>query len=67
MRLARCRLKRMLKVDSFNVYTTDLGEEGIDLGKIYDYDIILLDLNLPDMSGFEVCAACACRRSRRRS
>ena len=39
---------------SFNVYTTDLGEEGIDLGKIYDYDIILLDLNLPDMSGFYV-------------
>src|SRR5947207_14617451 len=44
----------MLKSESFNVYTTDLGEEGIDLGKIYDYDIILLDLNLPDMSGFDV-------------
>ena len=44
----------MLKSESFNVYTTDLGEEGIDLGKLYDYDIILLDLNLPDMSGFEV-------------
>jgi two-component system, cell cycle response regulator CtrA len=44
----------MLRPDGFNVYTTDLGEEGIDLGKIYDYDIILLDLNLPDMSGFEV-------------
>jgi two-component system, cell cycle response regulator CtrA len=44
----------MLKSESFNVYRTDLGEEGIDLGKIYDYDIILLDLNLPDMSGFEV-------------
>ena len=44
----------MLSSESFNVYTTDLGEEGIDLGKLYDYDIILLDLNLPDMSGFEV-------------
>ena len=49
-------IELMLKSESFNVYTTDLGEEGIDLGKIYDYDIILLDLNLPDMSGFEVLA-----------
>ena len=24
-----------------HVYTTDLGEEGVDLGKLYDYDIIL--------------------------
>jgi two-component system cell cycle response regulator CtrA len=44
----------MLKSESFNVFITDLGEEGIDLGKLYDYDIILLDLNLPDMSGYEV-------------
>jgi two-component system cell cycle response regulator CtrA len=47
-------IELMLKSESFNVYTTNLGEEGIDLGKVYDYDIILLDLNLPDMSGFEV-------------
>jgi two-component system cell cycle response regulator CtrA len=47
-------IELMLKSENFNVYTTDLGEEGIDLGKLYDYDIILLDLNLPDMSGFEV-------------
>ena len=47
-------IEMMLKSEGFNVYTTDLGEEGIDLGKVYDYDIILLDLNLPDMSGFEV-------------
>ena len=44
----------MLKTESISVYTADLGEDGIDLGKVYDYDIILLDLNLPDMSGFEV-------------
>ncbi len=47
-------IELMLKSESFNVYTTDLGEEGVDLGKLYDYDIIVLDLNLPDMSGFEV-------------
>jgi len=47
-------MEMMLKSESFNVYTTDLGEEGVDLGRLYDYDIILLDLNLPDMSGFEV-------------
>jgi two-component system cell cycle response regulator CtrA len=47
-------IELMLKSESFNVFTTDLGEEGTDLGKLYDYEIILLDLNLPDMSGFEV-------------
>jgi len=47
-------IELMLKSENFNIYTTDLGEEGINLGKLYDYDIILLDLNLPDMSGFEV-------------
>ena len=44
----------MLEAEGFNVYSTDLGEEGIDLGKLYDYDIIMLDLNLPDMHGYEV-------------
>ncbi len=44
----------MLSSEGFNVYCTDLGEEGLDLGKLYDYDIILLDLNLPDMHGYDV-------------
>ena len=47
-------IELMLKSESFNVYTTDLGEEGVELGKLYDYDIILLDLNLPDMHGYDV-------------
>jgi two-component system cell cycle response regulator CtrA len=44
----------ILKSESFNVYATEFGEQGVDLGKHYFYDIILLDLGLPDMSGFEV-------------
>ena len=47
-------IELMLTTEGFNVYTTDLGEEGLDLGKLYDYDIIVLDLNLPDMHGYDV-------------
>jgi two-component system, cell cycle response regulator CtrA len=47
-------IELMLKSENFNVFTTDLGEDGIEIGKLYDYDIILLDLNLPDISGYEV-------------
>ena len=47
-------IKLMLESERFVVDTTDSGEDGLDLGKIYDYDIIVLDLNLPDMDGYEV-------------
>ena len=47
-------IELMLGHANLNVYCTDLGEEGVDLAKLYDYDLILLDLNLPDMTGHEV-------------
>ena len=47
-------IELMLTHANLNVYTTDLGEEGIDLAKLYHYDLILLDLGLPDMNGHEV-------------
>ncbi|SIS79944.1 response regulator transcription factor CtrA [Paracoccus saliphilus] len=47
-------IELMLVSASYNVFVTDMGEEGIDLAKLYDYDLILLDLDLPDMNGMEV-------------
>jgi two-component system cell cycle response regulator CtrA len=40
--------------ENFICDTTDLGEDGLEVGKLYDYDIILLDLMLPDIDGYEV-------------
>jgi two-component system cell cycle response regulator CtrA len=44
----------MLKSEGMVIDTTDLGEDGLEIGKLYDYDIIILDLMLPDMDGQEV-------------
>ena len=44
----------MLRVEKHVVDATDLGEDGIEIGKLYDYDIIILDLMLPDIDGYEV-------------
>ena len=47
-------IEMMLRKESFICDTTDLGEDGLEIGKLYDYDIIILDLLLPDIDGYEV-------------
>jgi two-component system cell cycle response regulator CtrA len=47
-------IELMLKSESFVVDSTDLGEDGLEIGKLYDYDLIILDLMLPDIDGYEV-------------
>src|SRR4029077_4337703 len=47
-------IEMMLRKENFVCDTTDLGEDGLEIGKLYDYDIILLDLMLPDIDGYEV-------------
>jgi two-component system cell cycle response regulator CtrA len=47
-------IELMLKSEGYVVHTTDLGEDGLEIGKLYDYDIIVLDLMLPDIDGYEV-------------
>ena len=44
----------MLKSGGLIVDTTDTGEEALELVRHYDYDVVILDLMLPDMEGYEV-------------
>jgi len=47
-------IELMLKSEGYIIDSTDLGEDGLEIGKLYDYDIIILDLMLPDMDGYDV-------------
>ena len=44
----------MLASEGFVCDATDLGEDGLEIGRLYDYDIIILDLMLPDIDGYDV-------------
>ena len=47
-------IELMLQAEGFVVDATDLGEDGLEIGKLYDYDIIILDLMLPLLDGQSV-------------
>jgi two-component system cell cycle response regulator CtrA len=47
-------IEMMLRRENFICDKTELGEDGLEIGKLYDYDIIILDLMLPDIDGYEV-------------
>jgi two-component system cell cycle response regulator CtrA len=47
-------IELMLRSEGMVVDATSMGEDGLEIGKLYEYDIILLDLMLPDMDGYEV-------------
>jgi two-component system alkaline phosphatase synthesis response regulator PhoP len=44
-----------LKKEGYNIYTAATGKEGIESARIYQPDLILLDIMLPEMDGIEVC------------
>lgn len=47
-------IEMMLTSEGYVCDNADTGEDGLEIGKIYDYDIIVLDLMLPDIDGYEI-------------
>ncbi len=47
-------IELILRKEGWVVDTTDSGEDGLEIGKLYDYDILIVDLMLPDMDGLDV-------------
>ena len=43
-----------LEAEGFQVDEADCGEDGLELAKLYEYQVMILDLGLPDMRGDEV-------------
>ncbi|MGH6866105.1 MAG: response regulator transcription factor [Methyloceanibacter sp.] len=46
---------RGLRAENHGVTVAASGAEGVDLAKTGEFDVIVLDLMLPDMHGYEVC------------
>jgi two-component system cell cycle response regulator CtrA len=47
-------MQKLLQSEGLICDVSNNGEEGIEVGKLYEYDLIILDLVLPDVGGFEV-------------
>ncbi|HLR54053.1 MAG TPA: response regulator transcription factor [Pseudogracilibacillus sp.] len=55
------RIRRLIRMylerDDFEVEEAEEGQEALDMALQNDYDVILLDIMMPEMDGIEVCEA----------
>jgi two-component system, cell cycle response regulator CtrA len=51
---AGASIRTTLVRENFICDTTDLSQDGLEIDKLYDYDIILLDPMLPDIEGYKM-------------
>ncbi len=54
---SRRLVERALKYSGYNVLIAERGLEGVDMAREYEPDLILTDINLPDLSGQEIATA----------
>lgn len=51
--------KTVLEAAGYEVRVTRSGAHGLELAESYKPDVVVLDVGLPDLSGFDVCASLA--------
>lgn len=47
--------RRILEQNGYEVHQVTSGERALDAARVHDYDLVLIDVALPGMDGFEVC------------
>ncbi len=50
-------MSMLLKTHGFDAITTNVGAEGVELARKNAPSVVLLDLMMPDMDGWQVCTA----------
>ncbi|WP_420642272.1 response regulator [Candidatus Leptofilum sp.] len=55
MRENRLLLSSQLRLDGHSIIEASGGQDGITMAQKHDPDLILLDVMMPDINGFEVC------------
>lgn len=47
-------VRRIFRADSFNLIEAKTGSQGLNIAESQELDLILLDINLPDIDGYEI-------------
>jgi DNA-binding NtrC family response regulator len=47
-------IQRLLETEGYNVDFVETGQEGIKQGTLTEFDVVLIDLKLPDIDGLQV-------------
>ena len=53
-RAAAAAIDLILRAEGFACEIADLGEHGLEISRLHRHDLIILDLDLPDIDGYEV-------------
>jgi len=53
--LIRDLLRCLLEADGYRVFVAIGGKEGLAVARVLEFDLILLDVDMPGLNGLEVC------------